>query len=129
MLDGATREHFCDNLSRSLGTRLTAMQCTDPNPSPWDETPPHPPGEVLDSSNAKRINNLHVWPGEVHMRGLGLVPYRAMSWIPSERDGRTHSELSTLALRFLASMIQETQARMTMILFPARIPKIEPRNP
>ena len=44
-------------------------------------------GEVLGSSNAKRINNLHVWPGEVHMRGLGLVLCRAMSWIPSERDG------------------------------------------
>ncbi|KAF2561215.1 hypothetical protein F2Q70_00015210 [Brassica cretica] len=53
---------------------VRALQGTDPNPSPWEETPSHPPvaqlvtacpvgellkGEVLGSSNAKHINNLH----------------------------------------------------------------------
>ena len=34
-------KQFCDNLSR--GPQISQLQRTDPNPSPWEELPPHPP--------------------------------------------------------------------------------------
>ncbi|WZZ75145.1 hypothetical protein YC2023_086515 [Brassica napus] len=56
---------ICNNPSRSLGIRLTVLQDTDPNPSHVRPSRPY--------MNAKRINNLHVWPGRAHMRESGGI--------------------------------------------------------
>ncbi|KAH0917488.1 LOW QUALITY PROTEIN: hypothetical protein HID58_025148 [Brassica napus] len=47
-------------------------------------------GEVLGSSNAKRTNNLPVDVDAFPPTMRGSVPCKAVSWVPSERDGLSH---------------------------------------
>ncbi|KAL0660850.1 hypothetical protein Bca4012_097687 [Brassica carinata] len=68
-------------------------------------------GEVLDSSNAKRINNLHVWPGGAHMRGVRVGALQGCE--PRFRvSGAEDEDLVTNSLESIVNLEHLTDLRI-----------------
>ena len=90
---------FCDNSSRSLGIRLTALQGTDPNLSPSEKTSPHPPVDYWCAwrySNPKSHRLTTFLPDELspievfHGEKLVSMPCKTVNQIFSERNWLSH---------------------------------------
>ncbi|KAF3566406.1 hypothetical protein DY000_02016402 [Brassica cretica] len=104
-------EPFPPTVRVSVGALQDSLQGTDPNPSPWEETPPHPPvacpggvllkGEVLGSSNAKRTNNL-----PVDVEAIPPTAVRSVIKIINEREREQGDRVVKTVARAVSSFVE-----------------------